>query len=168
MIAARSFGVSANRDPQSTILMKARPPQTVDQYLESLPDDKRGAINKVRSVIRKHLPKGYRELVGYGMLMYGIPLEEYPNTYNKQPLCYVALAAHKSYCSLYLMSCYAHGPHLETLKAAFKAEGKKLDMGKSCVHFRSADDLPLETIGELIASVTPAKWIAIYEQSRKR
>ncbi|MEP6691034.1 MAG: DUF1801 domain-containing protein [Gemmatimonadaceae bacterium] len=141
---------------------------TVDQYLDQLADDRRDAVMGVRKVIRKHLPKGYHEIVGYGMLMYSIPLADYPDTYNNQPLCYVALAAHKNYCSLYMMSCYGYAPHLEKLKAAFKAEGKKLDMGKSCVRFRSPDDLPLRTIGELVASMPPATWIEIYEQSRRR
>ncbi len=99
--------------------------------------------------------------------MYSVPLEDYPDTYNKQPLCYVALAAHKNYCSLYLMSCYGHNPHLEILKTGFKKAGKKLDMGKSCVRFKTLDDLPLDTIGALIASIPPTKWIQIYEQSRK-
>jgi hypothetical protein len=44
--------------------------------------------------------------------------------------------------------------------------GKKLDMGKRCVHFKSPDDLPLEAIGKLIAEISSEKWIEMYEQSR--
>ena len=102
------------------------------------------------------------------MLNYGVPLSRFPNTYNGQPLCYAALAAQKNYCSLYLMSVYGDKPHEARLREGFAAAGKKLDMGKSCVRFRSPDDLPLDVVGELIASVPVEKWIAVYEKSRKR
>src|SRR5215471_21780113 len=63
-----------------------------------------------------------------------IPLSRYPDTYNKQPICYVALSSQKNYCSLYLMGAFWSASQLKRLKAA----GKKLDMGKCCVHFRIA------------------------------
>jgi hypothetical protein len=122
----------------------------------------------MRQFIRKHLPKGYEESVGYAGITYSIPLHRYPNTYNKQPLCYLALAAQKNYCSLYLMSAYGHAPHEQALKEGFKAAGKKLDMGKSCLRFRAVDDLALDVIAPLIASIPPDKWIRIYEDSRTR
>ena len=85
---------------------------------------------------------------------------------NKQPICYVALSSQKNYCSLYLMGAFWSASQLEQLKAAFKAAGKKLDMGKCCVHFESPDDLPLEAIGKLISAISSEKWIEMYEQSR--
>ena len=90
----------------------------------------------------------------------------YPDTYNKQPICYVALSSQRNYCSLYLMGAFWSASQLEQLKAAFKAAGKKLDMGKCCVHFESPDDLPLEPIGKLISEISSEKWIEMYEQSR--
>jgi hypothetical protein len=42
---------------------------------------------------------------------------------------------------------------LARLKAAFVKAGKKLDMGKSCIRFKRADDLPLDAIGAEIAAV---------------
>jgi hypothetical protein len=142
--------------------------KTVAGYLKELPPDRRKAVSKVRNVIRKNLPKGYSEMMGYGMIMYGIPLSKYPNTYNKQPLCYAALAAQKNFNSLYMMTAYAPGNHKEKLIAAFKKVGKKLDMGKSCIHFKDPDDLPLDAIGELVSAIPPEKWIQIYESSRKK
>jgi uncharacterized protein YdhG (YjbR/CyaY superfamily) len=140
---------------------------TVNEYLAELPKDKADAIKAVRKVIRANLPDGYKESMAFGTISYCVPLSRYPNTYNKQPLGYVALAAQKNYCALYLMSAYGYPPHAKALKDAFKAAGKKLDMGKSCVRFRSADDLELNVIGELIASIPPERWIEIYETSRK-
>jgi hypothetical protein len=94
------------------------------------------------------------------------PLSRYPDTYNKQPICYVALSSQKNYCSLYLMGASWSASQLEQLKAAFKAAGRKLDMGKCCVHFESPDDLPLEAIGKLISAISSEKWIELHEQSR--
>ncbi len=64
------------------------------------------------------------------------------------------------------MGAFWSASQLERLKAAFKAAGKKLDMGKCCVHFESPDDLPLEAIGSLISAISSEKWIEMYEQSR--
>jgi hypothetical protein len=148
--------------------MQNKTAKSPDEYLAELPPDRRASIAAVRAVVRKNLPKGYSEFVSWGMLNYGIPLSRFPNTYNGQPLCYAALAAQKNYCSLYLMSVYGDKKHEAKLRDGFKAAGKKLDMGKSCVRFKSSDDLPLDVVGDLIASVPVEKWIAIYEASRKR
>jgi Domain of unknown function (DU1801) len=139
---------------------------TVDGYLASLPAERRAVVSLVRDVVRSHLPAGYRESMAYGMIGYGIPLERYPDTYNGQPLCFVALAAQKNYYSLYLTCAYNDQEDAQRLKDAFERAGKTLDMGKSCIRFKSADDLPLPAIGELIATVPPEKLIARYEQAR--
>jgi hypothetical protein len=148
--------------------MQNKTATTAEEYIATLPEDRQAPITVVRSLVRKSLPKGYSEFVSWGMINYGIPLKKYPNTYNGQPLCYVALAGQKNYCSLYLMAVYASKKHETTLRDAFKSAGKKLDMGKSCVRFKSADDLPLDAVGEIIASIPADKWVEIYELSRKR
>jgi hypothetical protein len=140
--------------------------KTPAAYLASLPAGRRKAIATVRDMVRDNIPSGYRESFLWGMTAWGIPLSRFPDTYNKQPLCYVALAAQKNYCSLYLMGCYGDAGQLAALKRAFAAAGKKLDMGKSCVHFQQADDLPLAAIGKLIGAVSVEKWIEIYRKSR--
>jgi uncharacterized protein YdhG (YjbR/CyaY superfamily) len=141
---------------------------TPEAYLAELSSERRADIAAVRDVIRKNLPEGYDESVNWGMISYGVPLERYPNTYNKQPLCYVGLAAQKNYNALYLMRVYGDKAQEKRLRDAFKKAGKKLDMGKSCVRFRKADDLPLDTIGEIVASTPVDTWIAVYESSRRR
>ena len=138
---------------------------TVDGYLASLPADRRAVVSAVRDVVRRNLPEGYRESMDFGMIGYAIPLERYPDTYNRRPLCYAGLAAHKGHYSLYLMSAYASGARADWLKQAFAKAGKKLDMGKSCVRFKSLDDLPLPAVGEFIASTTPDQFIAAYEEA---
>jgi hypothetical protein len=142
--------------------------KTVADYLQELPPDRRAEISKVRAVVRKNLPDGYREEMLFGMISYGVPLARMPDTYNGQPLCYVALAAQKNFNTLYLMSVYANAETRRAFEAGFSKAGKKLDMGKSCVHFQSADDLPLDHIGATIAAIPMEKWIEIYAQSRGR
>jgi hypothetical protein len=141
--------------------------KTPGQYLEALPLERKTAIEKVRQVILDNLPQGYQESVGAGMLMYAVPLSRFPNTYNGQPLCYVALASQKNYMALYLMTVYGDKKTEEWFRSEFKARGKKLDMGKSCVRFKTLDDLPLDVIGNVVSRVPMEKWISLYEQSRK-
>jgi hypothetical protein len=142
--------------------------KTVAEYLESLPKERRAAIETVRKVVRKSLPRGYREAMGYGMIVWAVPLSRYPDTYNGEPLCYAALASQKSYCALYLMGVYQVPAQAAALEAAFRAEGKKADMGKSCIRFRTPEDLPLAAIGRLVASTPVEAFVARYEASRKR
>jgi hypothetical protein len=142
--------------------------KTVKEYLDELPADRRKEIAKVRSVVRKNLPKGYRERMEWGLINYEVPLETYPDTYNKKPLCYAGLAAQKNFNTLYLMGAYGDPKQRKRLEDAFKKSGKKMDMGKSCLHFRSADDLPLDAIGEIIASTPPERMIERYEAARPK
>src|SRR4051794_7331342 len=140
--------------------------QTPAQYIASLPAGRAKTIATVRALVNKHIPRGYDECLVWGTIGWAIPLSQYPDTYNKQPICYVALSSQKNYCSLYLMGAFWSASQLDQLKASFKAAGKKLDMGKCCVHFDSPDDLPLEPIGKLISAISSGKWIEMYEQSR--
>jgi uncharacterized protein YdhG (YjbR/CyaY superfamily) len=141
---------------------------TVEQYLEELPPERREVVSRVRKTILDNLPQGYSESMNWGMISYEIPLEDYPDTYNGQPLGYLALAAQKRYYSLYMMGVYGDSEQEAKLTEGFKEAGKKLDMGKSCVRFRKLEDVPLDVLGELIASTPPQVMIARYEESRKK
>ncbi|HEY0140599.1 MAG TPA: DUF1801 domain-containing protein [Thermoanaerobaculia bacterium] len=140
---------------------------TVDAYLAELPEERRQVVAAVRDLIIRNLPKGYRETISSGMISYCVPLDDYPDTYNKQPLCYAALAAQKNYYALYLMSCYS-GDQEQALRDGFAKAGKKLDMGKSCVRFKKLEDLPLDVIGKVIGSTPPQEFTQQYEASRAR
>jgi len=140
---------------------------TVEQYLAELPEERRDVVSTVREMVLRNLPEGYRETMSFGMIGYGIPLERYPDTYNKQPLAYVGLAAQKNYYALYLMGVYGEdGAPARLLKEGFAKAGKKLDMGKSCVRFKKLEDLPLDVIGRVVASTPPDAFIAQYERAR--
>lgn len=141
---------------------------TVEEYLEELPEERRAVVAAVRDVVLDHLPEGYEEAMRWGMISYEIPLSRYPDTYNKQPLSFVALAAQKNHYALYLMSCYQDSESEALLRRGFEEAGKKLDMGKSCVRFKRLEDLPLGAVGRVVAATPPEAMIATYEASRRR
>jgi Domain of unknown function (DU1801) len=135
---------------------------TVEEYLAGLPEDRRAAIQAVRKVILKNLPKGYEEVLQYGVLGYVVPLKVFPSGYlnrKNEPLPYICLASQKNYMSIYMMSVY--GDAEAEFRKEYQATGKRLDMGKCCVRFRKLEDLPLDVIGKAIARYPMKKWIEI-------
>jgi len=141
--------------------------RTVDEYLASLPDDRRAAISAVRQVILANLPKGYEECMSYGMIGYVVPRSLYPAGYHcdpRLPLPFANLASQKNHMALYLMTVYGDPGTEQWFRKAWTATGKKLDMGKSCVRFKKLEDVPLEVVGQAIARVPVEKYIARIEK----
>lgn len=133
-----------------------------------MPEDRRAAISAVRQVVLENLPQGYEEMMQFGMIGYVIPLERYPVTYNGQALQYAALASQKNYMSLYLMNVYSDEAVERWFVDRYKDSGKRLDMGKACVRFKSLQDLPIDLVGEAIALTPVDRFIERYEMSRNR
>jgi hypothetical protein len=143
--------------------MQSKAP-TVEAYLDSLPEDRRAALEAVRQVILKNLDKDYQEGMQYGMIGYFVPHTVYPAGYHcdpKQPLPFAGLASQKNHMSLYVMSNY--GDEEEWFRQEWQKTGKKLDMGKCCVRFRKLEDVPLELIGRTFKRMPAKKFIAYYE-----
>lgn len=139
---------------------------TVEAYLKELPEDRRAAIEAVRAVIRKNLPKGYAEGMQYGMIGYFVPHDVYPPGYHcdpKQPVPFAGLASQKNSMSLYLMCIYGVPEHEAWFRDAWLKTGKKLDMGKSCVRFKKLEDVPLDVVGQAIKRVPVKKFLEHYE-----
>ena len=132
---------------------------TVEEYLGELSEERRAAIEAVRQVILQNLPKGYEEVINWGMITYQVPLETYPDTYNKKPLMYAALAAQKNHMAVYLTAIYMNEKAGQEFEEAYLATGKRYDVGKSCVRFKELADLPLELIGESIASLQVSEFV---------
>lgn len=138
----------------------------VESYLLELTPERREAIGTVRALILSHLPEGYVETMNWGMISYEVPLQIFPETYNKQPLMYAALASQKNYMAVYLSAIYQDANRQAEFEAAYRATGKKLNMGKSCVRFKTLADLPLELVGQCIASVPLAAFLEGYQLQR--
>jgi hypothetical protein len=141
--------------------------KTVEGYLAELPDDRRRAIAAVRQSILANLPDGFVEVMDWGMISYEVPLETFPDTYNKRPLMYAGLAAQKNHMAVYLTAVYSNGELKRWFRARYEASEKKLDMGKSCVRFKKLEQLPVDLIGETIAKLTLDQFLDTYRNVKR-
>lgn len=148
---------------------KAATPQ---EYVDSLPADRKKAMSELRKVILKNIPKGFKEEMGYGMLGYVVPHSLYPPGYHcdpKLPLPFLGMASQKNFIAVYHMGIYANKKLCDWFTKNYAIQCKaKLDMGKSCIRFKKPEDIPFKLIGELVSKITPQEWIAIYERNFKK
>jgi uncharacterized protein YdhG (YjbR/CyaY superfamily) len=145
---------------------------TPDEYFATLPEDRRAAMLQLRKVIKKNLPKGFQEVMNYGMPGYVVPHKIYPSGYHcdpKLPLPFLGVASQKNSINFYHMGIYADPKLLKWFTSEFpKHSKKKLDMGKSCVRFKKTEDIPFDLLGELVSKMSPQDWITLYEKNLKR
>ena len=146
--------------------------KTPQAYVDSLPEERKVAIEKMRQAIKKTLPKGFEEVMCYGMLGYVVPHSLYPKGYHcdpKLPLGFISLASQKNFVALYHMGIYANPKLLDWFVGEFPKHTKsKLDMGKSCIRFKKMNDIPYELISELASKMTVQDWIDCYESAFKK
>jgi hypothetical protein len=140
---------------------------TPEEYLAELPVERQEPMERLHATIVKHLPKGFKQGMGYGMVCYSVPHTLYPAGYHcdpKQPLPFISLGSTKGHISLHHMGLYADAKLLEWFTAEYpKHSTAKLDMGKGCVRFKKPEHIPYELIGELVEKMTPQDWIGAYE-----
>lgn len=142
------------------------------EYLESLPAERKAPMNKLREVIKQNLPAGFNEEMGYGMLGYVVPHSLYPAGYHcnpKLPLPFVGIASQKNFIALYHMGIYAKPDLLQWFQDEYPKHSKaKLDMGKSCIRFKKPEQIPYQLIGELMKKMSPEEWISCYETTFRK
>jgi len=145
---------------------------TVQEYIEQLPEDRKDAMNKLRTVINENLPHGFDERMNYGMPGWVVPHSTYAPGYHcdpKLPLPFLSIASQKSFIALYHMGVYADDALHDWFVAEFPNHSKyKLDMGKSCIRFKKPDAIPYELIAQLVSKITPENCIDLYEKGLKR
>ncbi|SHJ69669.1 protein of unknown function (DU1801) [Maribacter aquivivus] len=145
---------------------------TPNEYIAQLPQERKVVIEKLRGTILENLPNGFEEQLSYGMLGYIVPHSLYPAGYHVQPelpLPFINLASQKNFIALYHSGIYAEPAIMNWFKNEYPNHCKrKLDMGKSCVRFKSMDDIPYELIAELCTKMTPTEWISLYEKNIKK
>lgn len=146
--------------------------ETIEEYINQLPEERKVVISQLRKVINENLPKGFVEQINYNMPGYVVPHSLYPSGYHcdpKLPLPFMNIASQKNFVALYHSGIYAGPEILEWFITEYPKHCKrKLDMGKSCVRFKKMDDIPYELIGELVRKMTPEQWIEMYEANVKR
>ena len=139
---------------------------TVAEYLKSLPEDRRAAIEAVRNAVLQHLDGDIEEGMNYGMIGWFVPHRVFPQGYHcnpKQPLPFAGLASQKNHMSLYLMWTYEDTEEETWLRGAWTKDGRKLDMGKCCIRFKKIEDVPLKVVAEAVRRMPAKKYIAWYE-----
>jgi uncharacterized protein YdhG (YjbR/CyaY superfamily) len=144
----------------------------VDDYYEKLPDERRNAMLKLREVINHNIPAEFEEMLNYGMPAWVVPKSLYPAGYHcnpQLPLPFLNIASQKSHIAFYHMGLYSKASMMEWfLNRCTEAGLKKPDMGKSCIRFKKAEDIPFELLGELCRKMSASDWISIYEATLKK
>ena len=149
---------------------KATRAATIAEYLARLAPETRSVITTMRAFVNTHIPAGYEEAMNWGVISWQVPLSRLPDTYNGHPLSYIGLGAQKNYNALYLLGEYgpqSPGPQ-GSLREAFAREGKKLDMGKACIRFRSPDDLALGALAASVSRISVDEYIARYRAVKRK
>ncbi len=144
---------------------------TPENYIASLPEDRQEAMRRLHAVLQEHLPEGFEFASSYGMPAFVVPHSMYPAGYHCKPeeaLPFISIASQKNFIALYHMGIYSDPALLEWFVGEYSKHTKaKLDMGKSCIRFKKAADIPYDLIGELAAKMSPQQWIDLYESNLK-
>ena len=143
--------------------------KTPQEYLDSLPEERKIAVEKLRKTIKLNLPEGFQEEMSYGMLGYVVPHSIYPKGYHcnpKLPLPFMNIASQKNFIAIYHMGIYLDSEIMNWFIAEYsKQVNTKIDMGKSCIRFKKTDAIPFELIGELVAKMSVSEWISVFENN---
>lgn len=141
---------------------------TVDAYLNELPENRSVVVRKLREIILSNLPKGFEETMSYGMIGYVIPHSIYPDGYHvnpSDPVPFMGLASQKNYVAIYYMGFMISKETLNWFTQTYKVVvPTKLDMGKSCIRLKNLNTIPYELIGELCQRITVKKYLQAYEK----
>ena len=145
---------------------------TLEEYLTQVPEERKESFKKLFETISENLPDGFQQEITYGMIGWNISLETYPAGYHctpNTPLPFINLASQKNFIAIYHMGIYADPELLNWFVGEFpKHSSRKLDMGKSCIRFKKAADIPFDLIAELCQKMTPEDWISLYEKLYKK
>lgn len=109
LLFSYSLSSCVQTENQENISMQSTA-KTPNEYTTELPLDRKEAVNKLRAIIKKHIPKGFEEVIQYGMIGYVVPHSLYPAGYHckpSDPLPFLALASQKNSINFYHMGLYA-------------------------------------------------------------
>ena len=145
--------------------------KTMDEYISKLPEDRKEPISKIRNIINQNIDKDFEEVISYNMPGWVVPHSLYPDGYHcdpKLPLPFLSIASQKYFVAIYHMGVYANPELMNWLVNEYpKHCPTKLDMGKSCIHFKKIENIPYDLIGELVSKMSVNDWIQLYESNVK-
>lgn len=143
-----------------------------EEYISKIPEERIPYFKKLRQTILENIPNGFEEQMSYGMIGYIVPKSTYPNGYHcnpSLPLPFVNIASQKNFIAFYHLGIYANPEINDWFVNEYPKHCKrKLDMGKSCIRFKNAAEIPFELIATLMQKITLKEWIALYEKNIKR
>lgn len=146
--------------------------ETIAQYIDALPDERKGPISTLHKTILANLPKVFDVQMNYGMIGYVVPHRIYPSGYHcnpQLPLPFMGIASQKNAISFYHMGLYADNNLLDWFKNEYPKYSKtKLDMGKSCIRFKKPEQIPYDLLAELVKKMSVNNWIDVYESGIKK
>ena len=134
--------------------------------MDELPEDRKAAISAIRKTIKSNLDPKFKESMQYGMIGYCVPHSVYPKGYHcdpKKPVPFVYIASQKNHIGIYLFCLYIDQAEMDRFVKAWKATGKKLDMGKSCLRVKKLDDVAMDVLGDMVAGTSADLYIKQYE-----
>jgi hypothetical protein len=140
---------------------------TVEQYLASLPEDRRAAVSTVRDHILDNLDrKNFEEVMQYGVIAYCVSPSVWPHGHHTNPklgLMYMGLSSQKNDMVVYMLFLFNNEPERKWFDAAWKATGRKnylevTGMG-CCLRFKKLEDLSLDVVGEAIGRMPVKKYL---------
>ncbi len=141
--------------------------QTVENYMNDLPEERKAPMQRLRELFKANLPEGFVEQMSYGMIGYVVPHSIYPKGYHcspELPLPFINVASQKNFIAVYHMGIYSDENLLNWFIEEYPKHSKaKLDMGKSCIRFKKMDQIPYELLGELLTKMTVNQWIECYD-----
>ena len=109
--------------------MKAKPPQTIDEYLAPLSNEKRAALEKLRRAIKSAAPRAEE------CISYGIP------AFRLGGRMLVAFGAAAKHCAFYAGS-FPVKAHKDELKA--------YDTSKGTIRFQADSPMPATLVRKLV------------------
>ena len=104
--------------------------KSVDAYLKKVEPKRRADLAKLREIVKKAIPAAV-ETTRHNMPSYELGDE-----------AVVSCASQKNYMALYVCETDILDQHRDALS--------HLDVGKSCIRFKSLDDLPLKTVRAIL------------------
>jgi uncharacterized protein YdhG (YjbR/CyaY superfamily) len=145
---------------------------SVEDYIRQVPDERKEAVSRLRTIFLENLPGGFAEVISYNMIGYVVPHTIYPAGYHcdpKLPLPFLALASQKHFIAVYHMGLYTDDVLLAWFTKAYADLNiGKLDMGKSCIRFKNMNRIPFGLFEELAKKMSAEAWIHQYETVIKK
>jgi uncharacterized protein YdhG (YjbR/CyaY superfamily) len=135
---------------------------TTNEYIASVPDERKEAIAFLHAFIQKAAPTLTAHMA-YNMLGYGsFPYKSYKGEVLEWPV--IALANQKNYISVYVCAV----KNGEYVAEKNKARLGKVSVGKSCIRFSKLEHVNLDVLKEVIQQAAKSPGLVSATKKKKK